>query len=165
MTSHRKHRGLGKDKPWIVYVDVYLHSDVPGDFNIESCLPTHKHTHGGKEEDYLVFDNHKRPGFTILFQLHDETGQGYRFPDSNADAVWSRYGNECPAGPNNDPNKDVFEDAEVIESDQTILKVRYRNQPAHPPAHFRYTLNVTTDGKTPYLALDPGGTGNNGNSK
>src|SRR6476661_5163336 len=91
-------RGLPKGDPWIVYVDVYLKSVSPLDFEIKSCLPTEKRNVGGKDDNYLIFDNSFRPGFLIFFQLHDLTGTGekYRFPKRDDDAVWSHYGDVCP---------------------------------------------------------------------
>lgn len=152
---------LPKGDPWLVYVDVYLKKVTPKlEFEISSCLPTHKRPYKGKEEDYLVFDNNGRKGFKIRFQLHDETGRGYRFPDVESDAVWSQKG-DCP----HTPQHDVFKNPNVMTDDRTTVEVFFRNDTdsaGNPVGDFRYTLNVTTDGNLPYLELDPGGTGNNG---
>src|ERR1044071_7835115 len=77
--------GAPKGDPWLVQVDVYLDSADPLQFHIESCLPQETRNFGGKNEKYLVFNNNCRPGFRIVFQLHDltnpdPTAPGYRFP-------------------------------------------------------------------------------------
>lgn len=162
--------GLGAHEPWLVQVDVYLSDDTtnPPEFQIESCLPHKTHTIAGKNEEYLVFDNHYRPGFRILFQLHDLTNMddptnGYRFPHKAQDAVWSQKGSVCPS---QHCTPEVFVPVRVIEPDGTTLVVDFRNekdQNGNPVGDFRYTLRVTKDGGNNFLELDPGGTGNNGN--
>lgn len=152
----------GRDKPWLVHVDVYLKSDADPrnpEFSVASYLP--EEVHG--DEKYLIFKNNCRPGFEILFQLHDLTNKGYTFPKRDADAVWSKTGDDCPG--EDWAQNEVFEAPKVIERDPTILRVRFQNGPGSSGngiGRFRYTLNVTTTGDEPYLHLDPGGTGSNG---
>lgn len=153
-------RGLAKNEPWQVQVDVYLEDDStdPPKFRVESCLPHKIRDFKGKDEKYLVFHNNHRPGFRILFQLHDLTAGGaYRFPKVARDAVWSKIGDECP-------RKGSWEKSEVFNvervSNETLLVVRFENE--RIIGDFRYTLNVTKTGDQPYLELDPGGTGMNG---
>lgn len=151
--------GLQKDEPWQVQVDVYLKSVEPLQFQIESCLPQEKHDFGGKEEKYIVFKNNCRPGFRILFQLHDMTDPGgYMFPKDAQAAIWSKIGDECPTEYCEDK---VFEPVRVIPPDYTTLVVRFENK--ERIGDFRYTLNLVKDGAEP-LQLDPGGTGDNGSS-
>jgi hypothetical protein len=161
-----EHGGLGVHEPWLVQVDVYLSDDTtdPPEFQIESCLPRVTHTVGNKNEEYLVFDNHWRPGFRILFQLHDMTNMddpanGYRFPHQAKDAVWSQQGDKCPT---EHCTPEVFVPVRVMEPDGTTLVVDFRNETNI--GKFRYTLRVTKDDGQNFLELDPGGTGNNGSS-
>jgi hypothetical protein len=150
------------DQPWQVQVDVYLEDDSdPADpkFHIECPLPW---TDVGGEK-YLRFENRCRPGFEILFHLHDLTGKGYTFPKREDEAVWSKIGNDCPDeawGKN-----EVFNPQRVVQPDQLTLVVRNDNdkkENGDPVGHFRYTLNVTLGGRKPYLHLDPGGDDQNG---
>jgi hypothetical protein len=159
--------GMEKGEPWLVQVDVYLDSADPLKFHIESCLPQETRNFGGKDENYLVFNNNCRPGFKIVFQLHDLTNtdpdtKGYRFPHRADDAVWSKKADECPR---EYCEEKVFEPIRVIEPDGTALVVEFKNQKVNdkPIGDFRYTLNLIKDGAEP-LQLDPGGTGNNGSS-
>jgi hypothetical protein len=159
--------GMPKGEPWLVQVDVYLDSVDPLSFHLESCLPQDVRNFGGKEEKYLVFNNNCRPGFKILFELHDLTNtdpttKGYRFPHRADDAVWSQPGNECPREYCDDK---VFEPVRVVEPDGATLVVEFKNEKRNgqPVGDFRYTFNITQDGAQP-LQLDPGGTGNNGQS-
>ena len=142
-----------KFPPWTVEVDVHLKSDsCPPDFTIESFL---KEGRG----DRLVFNNAGRPGFNIVFRLHDETGKGYRFPShqQRKDAVWSQLGaNCCPTS----ERWEVFEPKRVFD-DEMALTV-YNPNPSPAQGDFTYTLRVTADG-TNYLELDPGGLNQNGN--
>jgi hypothetical protein len=158
--------GIPKGEPWLVQVDVYLDSVDPLGFRIKSCLPLESRYFAGKEEEYLVFNNHCRPGFKIIFELHssdtDPDTQGYRFPHRADDAVWSQKGDECPREYHDDK---VFEPVRVIEPDGTSLVVEFKNEKVNGNGigDFRYTLNLVKDGAQP-LELDPGGTGNNGNT-
>lgn len=153
---------LGAHEPWLVHVDVYLEDDTttPPQFRIESCLPGEPRN----GERYLVFENHYRPGFRIMFQLHDLTEQGYTFPRSANEAVWSKRGNDCPG--EDWAKNDVFAPRWVIEPDLTELVVDFangRDEKGEPVGDFRYTLNVTKKGGQ-LLHLDPGGTGMNGDT-
>jgi hypothetical protein len=159
--------GSPKGEPWLVQVDVYLDSVDPLAFHLESCLPQEIRNFGGKDEKYLVFNNNCRPGFKILFELHDLTNddpnvKGYRFPHRADDAVWSQRGAECPREYCKDK---VLEPVRVVEPDGATLVVEFKNEKVNekPLGDFRYTLNVIKDGAQP-LQLDPGGTGNNGQS-
>lgn len=159
--------GAPKGEPWLVQVDVYLDSVDPLAFHLESCLPQEVRNFGGKNENYLVFNNHCRPGFKILFELHDltntdPTANGYRFPHKADDAIWSQRGDECPRQYCKDI---VLEPVRVVEPNGTTLVVEFKNEKLNdqPVGDFRYTLNVMKDGAQP-LQLDPGGTGNNGQS-
>ena len=157
-------RGLQNGDPWLVQVDVYLEDDTttPPTFRVESCLPNKVRQFGGRDEKYLVFENNLRPGFKILFQLHDLTTHGgYTFPRRPDDAVWSKIGEDCPHAGTSEGNE-VFDPVRIIEPDRTTLVVRFEN--TNPIGDFRYTLNVTKTGERPFLELDPGGTGMNGQS-
>jgi hypothetical protein len=164
--------GVPKGEPWLVQVDVYLDSVDPLQFHVDSCLPQEPRYFGGKEEQYLVFNNSCRPGFKIIFELHPSdtvpATQGYRFPHRADDAIWSQIGDECPREYH---DAKVFDPVRVIEPDGTSLVVDFENEkivkePGKDPVpigDFRYTLNLIKDGAKP-LQLDPGGTGNNGNT-
>ena len=92
----RENQGLkGPTEPWKVQVDVYLEDDTtdPPTFRIESCLPSYEEKPG---DNILVFHNNGRPGFQMIFHLHDRTDKGYRFPRQESDAVWSKIGDDCP---------------------------------------------------------------------
>lgn len=152
-------RAIPKGEPWQVQVDVYLECVDPLQFRVESCLPQ-KMANGIK---YLIFENNLRPGFKILFQLHDltrtdPTQAGYTFPKRADDAIWSTRKDECPRQYCDDK---VFQPERVVEPDRTTLVVRFEND--ERINNFRYTLNVVKDGAEP-LMLDPGGTGMNGQS-
>jgi hypothetical protein len=142
-----------KRDPWTVEIDVYLTSDADPDhpvFEIDSFLKD--------EADLLRFHNKGRPGFKVVFHLHDETGCGYHFsgPPRVREAVWSQVGKACPTA----PAWEVFEPIKIF-NDGMSLVVRNEN-PSPPQGEFRYTLRVTTGGGK-YLALDPGGFNQNGN--
>lgn len=143
-------------QPWTVDVDVYLHSDTPGDFTIESYLQS---TPG---RDELVFCSSKHPGFNVQFHLYDETGLGYQFPSGNhkEDGIWSKLGSSCPLV----GHWDVFpkNKTQVKDSGQTL--VAFNPNPSPPQGAFQYTLNVSQDGSPPYLPIDPGGLNMNGGS-
>ena len=157
--------GLPKGEPWLVQVDVYLDSVDPLAFHIESCLPQEVRNFGGKDEKYLIFNNNCRPGFKILFELHDltnsdPTAPAYRFPHRADDALWSQRGNECPRSYCDDK---VFNPVRVVEPDGSTLVVDFANDKRNgePVGDFRFTFNLIKD-KADSLQLDPGGTGNNG---
>lgn len=159
--------GMPKGEPWLVQVDVYLDSVDPLAFHLESCLPQEERNFGGKDEKYLIFNNNWRPGFKILFELHDLTNddpdaKGYRFPHRPDDAIWSQRGEACPREYCEDK---VFQPVRVIEPDGATLVVEFKNEKVNGKAigDFRYTFNLIKDGAQP-LQLDPGGTGNNGQS-
>lgn len=142
---------MGK-QPWTVEVDVYLKDDSnPPKFEIESFL--------NGPDDKLVFRNSGRPGFNIVFRLHDETHHGYRFPGPPdlKEACWSQLGSACPT----QGVWDVFDPVRVFEGGMA-LTVRNEN-PCPSQGEFTYTLRVTRDDEH-YLALDPGGFNQNGNS-
>jgi len=145
---------LAHGKPWTVQVDVYLHSETPGDFTIESYLQT---TPG---RDELVFYSSHHPGFYVEFHLYDETGLGYQFPSANneVDGIWSRLGSTCPLV----GKWDVFpgDKTNVKNSGQTL--VAFNPNPSPAQGVFQYTLNVSPDGEPPYLPIDPGGNNMNG---
>ncbi len=140
------------DGPWSVAVDVYLKSDGRSpDFKVESFLQS-------KVGGDLVFHNHGRPGFNVIFHLHDQTGSGYRFPDDKdkREAVWSRYGDICPRT----EVFDVFTARTVFNDGKTL--VAFNENPKPAKGAFKYTLRVTMDGGESYLPLDPGGVNQNG---
>lgn len=152
-------RGIPKNEPWQVQVDVYLDRVEPLQFRIESSLPQ-KNENG---ENYLIFENKLRPGYRILFQLHcmtdvDPSTAGYTFPKRADDAIWSQRGGECPKAYCEDK---VFDPERVIQPDRTTLVVRFENK--EPIGDFRYTINLVKDGADP-VQIDPGGTGANGQS-
>lgn len=165
--EHGRERGLqpepnaavmGPNEPWTVQVDVYLEDDTtdPPKFRIDSCLPSYDE----KGDKILEFHNNNRPGFEVHFHLHDMTGKGYVFPKHEDDAVWSKIGNQCPET----EAHEVFEPKRVVQPDQTMLVVKNDNDKKNgsPIGRFRYTLNVSTTGRSPYLPLDPGGDDMNG---
>ena len=152
---HAKEKSkLAQGKAWTVQVDVYLHSETPGDFTIESYLQT---TPG---RDELVFYNSRHPGFNVEFHLYDETGLGYQFPSATnkQDGIWSKLGSTCPLV----GMWDVFpaDKTEVKNSGQTL--VAFNPNPSPAQGQFQYTLNVSKDGQAPYLPIDPGGNNMNG---
>ena len=143
--------------PWTVAVDVYL-KDVyldeagrrRGRFTLETPMAKNK-------DDDLVFENRGRPGFNVVFNLHDETGGGYGFPKQadKEEAVWSRYGPDCP----DSEVRQVFRPLRIEDEGMTLV-VRNEN-PAPAGGPFKYSLRVTNDG-TNYVLLDPGGVNENG---
>ena len=154
----------GSKKPWLVQVDVYLENDDPVDFTISSSLPG-KYARGEKNP-ILQFHNNHRPGFDILFLLHDGTGKGYQFARDLDEAVWSRIGDVCPDERCDPP---IFEPKSVHGPDDNNpprLLVHFDNPDPDKTGsgigRFRYTLNVSTNGSKPYKHLDPGGDGMNG---
>lgn len=152
--SDRGETARGHDS-WEVDVYVYLHSDQAGDFTVESYLQSNPNN------TKLIFYNRYHPGFFVKFHLIDEHNLGYRFPlpSNREDALLSQLGSTCPTI--EDPHWDVFDKRSIQVLDN--LTVRAFNPNEDPVlGDFQYTLNVSKDGKPPYLPLDPGGTNNNG---
>lgn len=150
-----------KERPWQVQVDVYLESDDDPDkpvFRIESSLPSHRLETG---EKCLVFENNHRPGFTILFHLHDQTTSGYRFPPDADDAVRSRIGDKCPD--DQWTKNEVFRPLRVIDSGETLVVYNENGKrDGEPIDRFWYALRVFKDGNSKPLLLDPPGDNTNG---
>jgi hypothetical protein len=142
---------------WEVDVYVYLHSDAPLDFSVESYLQSDSNS------DNLMFYNRCHPGFYVYFHLIDETGKGYRFPQSSNkdDAIWSQMGTSCPT----QAIYEVFDQNKINVKDQGATLKTFNPNEGTAVGNFQYTLNVSTDGKAPYLALDPGGTNMNGSTR
>lgn len=160
-----------KEKPWQIQIDVYLEDDEcdPPKFSIECPLPSYDVPDpklGTKK--YLVFENKHRPGYDILFHLHDLTGKGYTFPQRPEEALWSRTGEECPDeawSKHGDYDKCmVLEPQRVVQPDQMTLVARNENDKKddQPIGRFSYTLNVGIRGQKPFKHLDPGGDDQNG---
>jgi len=150
-----------QDKPWQIQMDVYLEDDQsdPPKFRIECPLPIKEVKPG---ETYVVFQNKCRPGFDILFHLHDETHKGYTFPKHADEAVWSKIGTTCPDerwGKN-----EVLSPKRVLPDGLTLVvnNNNDKKEDGSPIGLFRYTLNVGLNGEKPYLQLDPGGDDQNG---
>ena len=138
------------DGPWTVEVDVYLRSDSnPPEFDIHSALECNN-------DDRLVFNNRGRPGFTVIFNLHDLTGRGYRFPDNEREAVWSQLGSDCPKT----AVAEVLKPKRVI-NDGMSLVVKNKNVD-EVVGEFTYTLRVTNGRE--WRDLDPGGLNQNGHT-
>jgi hypothetical protein len=161
------------EQPWQVQIDVYLEDDAsdPPKFSIECPLPSYEVKSDDPKQPakkYIKFENKHRPGFDILFHLHDGTGKGYKFPRRAEDAVWSRTGEDCPdeAWSQCDEYKNcmVFQPRRVVQPDQMTLVVYNENdkRQGEPIGRFSYTLNVGIGGEKPYLHLDPGGDDQNG---
>ena len=151
----KKDATKAKLPPWTVEVDVYLKADTdPPDFEVESFLKN------GPDGD-LVFNNCGRPGFNIVFRLHDETGLGYHFPGPPRlnNAVWSqRGGDACP----DSQVWEIFDPVRVFDDDMAL--VVYNQNPSPAQGAFTYALRVTKDDRE-YLRLDPGGLNQNGNTR
>jgi hypothetical protein len=141
---------------WAVDVYVYLHSESPGDFTVESYLQSDP---GSKN---LVFYNRDHPGFDVTFHLVDETGLGYRFPQpsNREDAIWSQMGTDCPSS----PVWEVFQNHRITVGPQGLTLTAHNPNEGSAVGEFRYTLNVSRTGNSPYLPLDPGGNNNNGST-
>jgi hypothetical protein len=138
--------------PWTVDVDVYITADgTPPKFEIQSYLQS-------GPNKLLRFENNGRPGFKILFRLHDQTDSGYTFAPKARDAISSKcgpYPGTCPeAGIN-----DVFKPVRIVGGTTLVVE----NPNPHPAqGTFGYTLFVTKTGDRPYQPLDPGGENQNG---
>ena len=152
-------RRLAPEKPWAVEVDVYLEADTnPPKFRIVSTLPLDTRD---PDDPLLIFDNKGRPGFELRFHLYDQTQKGYRFPIEKNDAVWSIIAESgCPTS---EAHK-VLKPIRVTQPNGTMLVVENDNSEKDGAriGKFRYTLNVSTTGRAPYLALDPGGVDQDG---
>lgn len=152
-------RRMAPEKPWAVELDVYLYEDSdPPKFEVVSTLPTDK---TDPEDPLLIFENKGRPGFELRFHLYDQTGKNYRFPLHEDDAVWSIVAESgCPSS----EAHEVLKPLRVTEPNGTMLVAKNENDQKNgqPIGKFRYTLNVSTTGRAPYLSLDPGGVDQNG---
>lgn len=157
--SESSHDGRATARsPWEVVVDVYLHSETPGDFTIQSYLQSKP----GSDE--LVFCNNGHPGFNVTFNLHDETGLGYRFPGppKDQDSLWSVLGaGQCPSSPG---AWNIFPANRISVKGGGSAMTAFNPNPAPAQGDFSYTLNVTKDNGAHYLPLDPGGNNQNGNT-
>ena len=141
---------------WEVEVDVTLHSETPGDFTVESYLQSTPGSHD------LVFYNRHHPGFLVTFNLIDETGLGYQFPSpaNRKDGVWSQKGDTCPTAAQ--PCWDIFEKDSIKSKSKGSMLEAFNPNSGDAVGPFKYTLNVSKNGKPPYLPLDPGGNNMNG---
>ena len=150
--------GTAPKGAWDVVIDVYLTKGCPDpEFNLMSTLPR-------DPAGNIIFENNRRPGFNIRFNLHDETGSNppYVFPApplDAAEACWSEVGTTCPT---TCPANQVFTRLRV--TNQGTALDAYNDNPGPAPGlgEFRYTLRVTNDGGATYCNLDPGGVDNNG---
>ena len=138
-------------QPWDVEVDIYLTKACPDPvFDIKTSLPI------DSSSGNIIFENNRRPGFNIKFNLHDETGSGYVFPPQPQvrQACWSQIGTSCPQS----PMWQVLDPRRVTNQGRT-LEVYNENPrpPVGPLGPFKYTLRVTNDGGATYCDLDPGG--------
>ena len=107
-------------------------------------------------DNHPYFKNCDENGFDVSFNLKDPNNLGYRFPNTDKDAIWSAIGNGvCPQS----EASDIFKGPQVTANGRT-LRVDNAND---EEAEFGFTLNVSKDGNPPYKALDPGGTNQNGN--
>ena len=152
-------RRLAPGNPWPVDIDVYLYEDTdPPRFEVVSTLPIDD---SDSNDPLLIFDNKGRPGFELRFHLYDQTEKGYRFPIAKDDAVWSIIADTgCPTS----EAHQVLKPVRVTQPNGTMLVVENANEEKDgaPIGKFRYTLSVSTTGRAPYLALDPGGVDQNG---
>lgn len=114
----------------------------------------------------LCFDNDHHDGIDIEFHLIDSTHQGYAFPADKfkGKAVSSQMGpiGQCPP----QGTSEVLDPVSISGANNEFLKVHNPNQnkPGGPNlvGDFNYTLWVTNDGGTSWIALDPGGQNMNG---
>lgn len=161
--EQHKHRlgGAHPTNPWDAEIDVTLTSDgTPPQFSIATCLPV-------DPSGNIIFNNAGRPGFRLTFRLYDDTnggnGSGYTFPQgaNKADAIWSEIeANGCPSS----GVWNVFPTSSIVVQDSGMTLVVHNPNPCPAQGLFRYTLNVTKTGAPPYLALDPGGSNQNGST-
>lgn len=138
-----------------VTVNVILLNDDPLDFSIQSNdLST-------DADGNLIFENKGHPGFMVHFDLDDQTGKGYVFPQNSKkdDAIFSEMGDSgCPTS-----GQVVFQPITVRPHRQTLVV----HNPNVVPVlgKFRYTLQVGLRGASDYLSLDPGGVNQNGQTQ
>lgn len=156
---HHQHQtgSAQNNNPWEVQVDVCLISDAPLEYTIQSYLQSNP-----ADPEELVFCNNGHNGFNITFVLHDSTGKGYGFPtgSNKQDAVWSEVGpGLCPGDPG---AWNVFDKKTITVGGNGSKLMVHNPNPSPAQGKFSYTLNVTTTGGKPYLALDPGGNNMNG---
>lgn len=130
---------------WTVDVDIWLEPKGGKPFYLETYLP--------RTNDDIRFENHRRDGFIINFNLRGNTN--FRFPNNLADALYSSTGPGCPTVQGQWPQ---FAAQGVTNGNRTLV-VRNRN---NGQQIFGYTLRVT-DG-TSWRDLDPGGDNQNGQS-
>ena len=132
-----------------VKIDVIIEEDTPDmKFRLESTdIPI-------GPDNHPYFKNCDVMGFDITFTLKDPNNLGYRFPDMDADAIWSAVGTGCP----HSEAWEIFKSPKVLGAGK-MLKVENANTVA---ANFAFTMNVSKSGQKPYRELDPGGTNQNG---
>ena len=107
--------------------------------------------------NHPYFKNCENNGFDVRFNLKDPNNLDYRFPNRDADAIWSEIGNGvCP----HSGVWDIFKNPQVTGNGK-FLRVDNEND---AEVEFGFTLNVSKDGDPPYKELDPGGTNQNGNA-
>lgn len=154
-------------RKWGIEVDVFL-TDVgpPAVFTVDTCLPLEDDPND-PEHKRIVFHNAGRDsGFTINFQLYDNTnngnGSGYYFPDppdpkrpSNPDQwpLWSQQGAGCPP-----PGQWSEFQAVGVSKDRLTLTVENQNATT---TYFGYALRVRDDDGN-WVTMDPGGNNMNG---
>jgi hypothetical protein len=137
------------DPKWSVDIDVYVDDEnVQPPFWLETCLPVNS-------SDEIVFHNRGRHGFTINFILHDQTQNGYLFPTSKKDAMWSTPGAGCPPLDSGQWKEFTVQD---VSKDRLTLTARNLNE---TPTQFGFTLRVQ-DKNGAFRNLDPGGDNQNG---
>jgi hypothetical protein len=137
--------------PWTIDIDVWLEregSDPP--FRLETYL-------GRNRNGDIIFENHRRDGFIINFNLRDPYNTGYLFPADKDEALYSAAGAACPSAKGQwGPFK-----AESVTNGNRTLVVRNLN---NGKQIFGYAMQVTKTGGRPFLLLDPGGDNQNGSS-
>ena len=143
-------------RPWLVEIDVYLDADTnPPRFRLQSALPS---KNPGSSDPEFVFENRGRPGFELRFNFYDQTGKGYQFPDELDDTIWSALGDRCP----DSRMHEVLEPKRLIDPTSVLVKNDNPRKNGAGLGPFKFTINVTTTGKKPYLPLDPTGDDRNG---
>ncbi len=157
MTTEKKETASGPkteatdpfaNTPWTIDIDVWLEPKGGKPFYLETYLPL-------RGNGDIIFENHRRDGFIINYNLRDPRNTGYLFPNDLTEALYSATGGGCPTSKGQWPQ---FEAQEVTNGNRTLV-VRNRN---NGKQSFGYTLRVT-DG-TNWQDLDPGGDNQNGNS-
>lgn len=142
----------GGRERWQVEVDVYLTSVDPLEFHIESPIQSAPDTD-------LVFHNNCHPGFEVIFNFHDQTGDpdGYSFVKHKEDAIWSQLGDGKAYCPKSEV-WDVFKPLRLTADRMTLVAVNENSGTA--VGKFQYALNVTNG--TRLVSIDPGGNNMNG---